>query len=147
LPGAAEDRDYLVLSTIHSAKGLEWKAVYVLHASEGMIPLERSFDDDDALKEERRMFYVALTRAADLLYVCHAEFHYQRGGYAGWNRWDDDGFRELTRFLSLRAQKCFDRQTASQFVPPDSLVARQSQSPPPRKSTRKKRKSRPVRRG
>jgi len=147
LPGAAKDRDHLVLSTMHSAKGLEWQAVYVLHASEGMIPQERSFDDVDAVKEERRMFYVALTRAANWLYVCHAQVHFQRSGYGGWNRWDDDGFRELTRFLSPGAQQCFDRQTASQFVPPDSLVTSQSKSRSPRKSTRKKRKSRPVRQG
>ena len=147
LPGGAKHRDHLVLSTIHSAKGLEWQAVYVLHASEGMIPQERSFDDVDAVREERRMFYVALTRAADWLYVCHAQVHFQRSGYGGWNRWDDDGFRELTRFLSPRAQQCFDRQTASQFVPPDSLVASQSKSPSPRKSRRKKKKSRQARQG
>ncbi len=114
LPGAAKDRDHLVLSTMHSAKGLEWQAVYVLHASEGMIPQERSFDDVEAVIEERRMFYEALTQAADWLYVCHAQVHFQRGGYGSWNRWDDDGYRELTRFLSPRVQRCSDRQTASQ---------------------------------
>ena len=57
------DDDYLVLSTIHSAKGLEWDAVYVIHAADGNIPSDMSTQDTAGVEEERRLFYVALTRA------------------------------------------------------------------------------------
>jgi DNA helicase-2/ATP-dependent DNA helicase PcrA len=129
-----------------AAKGLEWQAVYVLHASDGLIPPVRSFDDLDAMEEERRIFYVALTRAADWLYVCHTQFHYQ-GGHGGWSDWDDDGSRELTRFLVPRAQQAFDQQSASQFRPPESVVTRQRKSPSSRQPARQKKKARRARRG
>ncbi len=72
----------LVLSTIHSAKGLEWPVVYVLSAHSGCIPLPRAASTTDGYEEERRLLYVALTRAADFLYVS-----YQEGGMS-----DDFGF-------------------------------------------------------
>ncbi len=65
------DDDYLVLSTIHSAKGLEWDVVYVIHASDGDIPSDMSTDSAEQIEEERRLFYVALTRAKRWLYVCY----------------------------------------------------------------------------
>ncbi len=57
------DEDYLVLSTIHSAKGLEWDAVYVIHAADGNIPSDMATGSAEGIEEERRLFYVALTRA------------------------------------------------------------------------------------
>ena len=63
----------------------------------------------------------ALTRAADWLYVCHPEIYLQRSR-GGWNSWDDDGHRELTRFLSWTAQEAFDHQEATEFVPPEQIV-------------------------
>lgn len=117
LPRNRRDEDHLVLSTMHSAKGLEWPVVYVIHASDGMIPDERSFRDDDLLEEERRMFYVALTRAADWLYVCHAENHwgrYRRRG-ADWDH-DEDGSRPLTRFVTPSVQQAFECQRAGDRV-------------------------------
>ncbi|MCY2986971.1 MAG: ATP-dependent helicase [Planctomycetota bacterium] len=63
------DDDYLVLSTMHSAKGLEWRAVYIIHASDGAIPAHQATGDPDQLEEERRLFYVAMTRARDWSYV------------------------------------------------------------------------------
>src|SRR4029453_17671106 len=56
------DDDYLVLSTIHSAKGLEWEHVHVIHASDGNIPADMALSTKEGLEEERRLFYVALTR-------------------------------------------------------------------------------------
>ncbi len=53
----------LILSTIHQAKGLEWDVVFVLHCAEGMFPSERSMGERNGLEEERRLFYVAATRA------------------------------------------------------------------------------------
>ena len=64
----------LVLSTVHQAKGLEWKAVFVLGLSDGMFPLARSLQSEDDVEEERRLFYVAVTRAKDLLYLCHPQW-------------------------------------------------------------------------
>src|SRR5439155_557086 len=55
------DEDYLILSTIHSAKGLEWDVVHVIHASDGNIPSDLATGDDEELEEERRLLYVALT--------------------------------------------------------------------------------------
>ncbi len=52
------DEDYLILSTIHSAKGLEWDAVYVLHAADGCIPSDMATGSDAEIEEERRLFYV-----------------------------------------------------------------------------------------
>jgi DNA helicase-2/ATP-dependent DNA helicase PcrA len=64
----------LVLSTVHQAKGLEWKAVFVLGLSEGMFPLARALRTIDEEEEERRLFYVAVTRAKELLYLCHPQW-------------------------------------------------------------------------
>jgi DNA helicase-2/ATP-dependent DNA helicase PcrA len=60
----------LTLSSVHQAKGLEWKAVFVIWLTEGMFPSQRSLASADALEEERRLFYVAVTRAEDDLYLC-----------------------------------------------------------------------------
>jgi DNA helicase II / ATP-dependent DNA helicase PcrA len=72
------DEDYLVLSTIHSAKGLEWDVVHVIHAADGMIPSDMSTGDDDEIEEERRLLYVALTRARDALHVSYPQRYYRR---------------------------------------------------------------------
>ncbi len=67
----APDRDdeRLVLSTIHSAKGLEWQCVFVLWLVDGRFPSSYAFQDEDELEEERRLLYVAVTRAKRLLYL------------------------------------------------------------------------------
>ena len=61
------DEDYLVLSTVHSAKGQEWDAVYVLNVTDGNFPSEFATGNADAIDEERRLLYVAMTRARDEL--------------------------------------------------------------------------------
>ncbi len=63
------DEDYLTLSTIHSAKGLEWSAVHLLHAVDGALPSDMALAGDNGLEEEQRLFYVALTRARDTLRI------------------------------------------------------------------------------
>ncbi|HZN43452.1 MAG TPA: ATP-dependent helicase [Actinomycetota bacterium] len=72
------DEDYLILSTIHSAKGLEWDVVHVIHAADGMIPSDLATGDDDEIEEERRLLYVALTRARDRLHVTYPQRYYRR---------------------------------------------------------------------
>ena len=63
------DEDWLVLSTVHSAKGGEWHAVHVIHASDGMFPSDMATGDAEAIEEERRLLYVAVTRAKHVLEV------------------------------------------------------------------------------
>ena len=65
------DRDELVLTTVHQAKGLEWRAVFVLWLADGKLPDARALREDRGVEEERRLFYVACTRAKDLLYLAH----------------------------------------------------------------------------
>ena len=72
------DDDYLVLSTIHSAKGGEWRAVFVIHAADGNIPSDMSISDPGGLEEERRLLYVALTRAKDHLHVTVPQRFYHK---------------------------------------------------------------------
>jgi DNA helicase-2/ATP-dependent DNA helicase PcrA len=60
----APTHDYLTLSTIHSAKGLEWDAVFIIWAAEGRFPAFYSLEKEEEMEEERRLMYVAATRAA-----------------------------------------------------------------------------------
>jgi DNA helicase-2/ATP-dependent DNA helicase PcrA len=65
------DEDYLILSTIHSAKGQEWDVIYVINAADGCIPSDMATGDPEQIDEERRLLYVAMTRARDHLYLVH----------------------------------------------------------------------------
>jgi DNA helicase-2/ATP-dependent DNA helicase PcrA len=69
----------VILSTIHQAKGLEWSAVFIIWCAEGMLPLQRALKESAGEAEERRLFYVATTRAKDQLYLCYPVFDYNRG--------------------------------------------------------------------
>jgi DNA helicase-2/ATP-dependent DNA helicase PcrA len=88
------DEDYLILSTIHSAKGQEWKAVHVLNVVDGCIPSDMATGTTDELEEERRLLYVAMTRAKEHLHLMVPQRFYvtqQSGGgdrhlYAGRTR-------------------------------------------------------------
>ena len=64
-----EDGGRLVLSTIHSAKGLEWEHVFLIHLVDGCLPSSYSLFNEESLEEERRLFYVAATRAKQSLYL------------------------------------------------------------------------------
>lgn len=73
----------LILSTVHSAKGLEWKVVFVIAATDGRFPPIYALDNPEALDEERRLMYVAATRAEDELYLlCPLESDFKGGGPA-----------------------------------------------------------------
>jgi DNA helicase-2/ATP-dependent DNA helicase PcrA len=72
-------QDKVVLSSIHQAKGLEWQAVMMIWCSEGMMPLARALKDPGGEEEERRLFYVAATRAKDQLYLSYPLTDYSRG--------------------------------------------------------------------
>jgi len=103
------DEDYLVLSTIHSAKGGEWDVVHVIHAADGMIPSDLSTGDPEQIEEERRLFYVALTRARDTLRVSFP-LRYHRGNRGLENRhW----YAQLTRFLPEEVRDRFSRSATA----------------------------------
>lgn len=73
-----EDEPPLVLSTIHSAKGLEFHTVFLIHALEGVLPSAYAFKDDEALDEELRLLYVAITRAEENLFISYPMVQYRR---------------------------------------------------------------------
>jgi DNA helicase-2/ATP-dependent DNA helicase PcrA len=75
-PGTDDEK--LVLSTIHSAKGLEWNAVFVMYALEGRFPSTRAASSEEAMEEERRLMYVACTRAREHLYITYPINVYDR---------------------------------------------------------------------
>jgi DNA helicase-2/ATP-dependent DNA helicase PcrA len=99
------EEDYLILSTIHSAKGLEFDCVYVIHAADGNIPSDMSTGSEDEIEEERRLFYVALTRAKDFLEVCVPLKYYVKGRGMS----DRHSYAQVTRFLPDSVLVHFDR--------------------------------------
>lgn len=74
--------DKVVLSTIHQAKGLEWSYVFLIWCADGMIPLQRALKEPGGEEEERRLFYVAVTRAKDQLYLSFPVMDYNRSAGA-----------------------------------------------------------------
>jgi DNA helicase-2/ATP-dependent DNA helicase PcrA len=90
------DDDWLVLSTIHSAKGGEWHVVHVIHASDGNIPSDMALSSADEMEEERRLLYVALTRARDTLVVSYPLRWYFRRNIQD----DTHSFGQPSRFLA-----------------------------------------------
>jgi DNA helicase-2/ATP-dependent DNA helicase PcrA len=72
------ETEYLTLSTIHSAKGLEWNTVFVIYALEGRFPIMRSAASDEEMEEERRLMYVACTRAKEHLHITYPMNIYDR---------------------------------------------------------------------
>ncbi len=87
----AGDKEAVNLSSVHQAKGLEFHTVFVIWLTDGMFPSNRSLDTRDALEEERRLFYVAITRARDELYLTYPQMRLS-GGYG-------DVFQRPSRFL------------------------------------------------
>jgi len=67
------DEDFLILSTIHSAKGQEWDAVFVLNVTDGCIPSDMATGKPEQIEEERRLLYVAMTRAREQLHLVHPQ--------------------------------------------------------------------------
>lgn len=66
-----KEDEHLTLTTIHSAKGLEWHSVFIIHAMDGFFPAAQSFDSQESLEEERRLMYVAVTRAKQNLHISY----------------------------------------------------------------------------
>jgi DNA helicase-2/ATP-dependent DNA helicase PcrA len=98
----ALDEDYLILSTIHSAKGMEWDTVYLLNVVDGTFPSEFSTGKPELIEEERRLLYVGLTRAQnDLLLLAPLKFHLTAQHRLG----DAHVYGGRSRFLSDKVLK------------------------------------------
>jgi DNA helicase-2/ATP-dependent DNA helicase PcrA len=90
------EEDYLVLSTIHSAKGLEWDVVHLIHVSDGNLPSDMALSAREGLGEERRLLYVALTRARRMLHVYVPIRYFHRPSGVD----DAGGLGKISRFLT-----------------------------------------------
>jgi DNA helicase-2/ATP-dependent DNA helicase PcrA len=90
------DEDYLILSTIHSAKGQEWTAVYTLNTVDGCLPSDLSTGSTPEIEEERRLLYVAMTRAKDQLHVMVPQRFFTHGQRPGGDR---HVYAQRTRFI------------------------------------------------
>jgi DNA helicase-2/ATP-dependent DNA helicase PcrA len=96
------DEDWLVLSTVHSVKGLEFDAVHVIHAADGNFPSDMSLGTPEGLEEERRLFYVSVTRARrDLAIYVPLRYHHHRVR-------DDHSWAQPSRFLTETVRATLD---------------------------------------
>ena len=126
------DEDYLVLSTVHSAKGQEWRAVYVLNVNDGNFPSEFAAGKPELLEEERRLLYVAMTRARDALHlVTPLKYYLTQQPRFG----DAHVYGAPSRFLTARVRGTLDAfggqpapasedSLAPEHVPPVDLRSR-----------------------
>jgi DNA helicase-2/ATP-dependent DNA helicase PcrA len=106
-----KDEDWLVLSTIHSAKGLEWDAVYLIHAADGCLPSDMATGSEEEIAEELRLAYVAMTRARDFLYVLWPLRYYHKS--AGIS--DRHSYAQRSRFFTDEVVNTMDSVSALQF--------------------------------
>src|SRR5271156_890584 len=123
---ASKDDDYVVLSTIHSAKGQEWDFVYVLNVADGNFPSEFSNGKPELVEEERRLLYVAMTRARNELHVCaplkYAVTQQAKDG-------DAHVYGAKSRFMTDKVMDCFERvsfrgsRASDTLSPSDATVA------------------------
>ncbi len=114
------DEEKIILSTIHQAKGLEWDTVFIIHLAEGMFPNSRAMDDENGLEEERRLFYVAATRARRRLVL----------SYPITSGYEHVELRQPSQFIAEIPKNLLEevRLRYAGFSPPSSYV------PPTRKS-------------
>ncbi len=119
-----KDEDWLVLSTIHSAKGLEWDAVYLIHAADGCLPSDMSTGSKEEIDEELRLAYVAMTRARDFLYVLWPlRFYGRTPGVT-----DRHMYAQRSRFITEEVAATMDERAVGQesekgelVLPPNAL--------------------------
>jgi DNA helicase-2/ATP-dependent DNA helicase PcrA len=100
------DEDYLILSTIHSAKGQEWKNVFVLNTVDGCIPADLGVGTKEDIEEERRLLYVAMTRAKDGLHLVTPQRFYPHNQPA---RGDRNVYASRSRFIPASILGAFEQ--------------------------------------
>ncbi|HRQ78866.1 MAG TPA: ATP-dependent helicase, partial [Gemmatimonadaceae bacterium] len=110
--GSDSEDDTLILSTAHSAKGREWDAVFVIWAVDGWFPMARALGSDDEIEEERRLMYVAMTRARNHLAVSYPLNVYDT------RRGADYSLDQVSRFIDRGVRKAFQRVTLQAMVEP-----------------------------
>jgi DNA helicase-2/ATP-dependent DNA helicase PcrA len=103
-----EEEDRVCLSSIHQAKGLEWQAVFLAWLTEGMFPGTRSLEDEKALEEERRLFYVGVTRCKEELYLTYPELRL--------NAAYGEAFQRPSRFLEELPEELTERWDVSRAI-------------------------------
>jgi DNA helicase-2/ATP-dependent DNA helicase PcrA len=102
------DEDYLVLSTVHSAKGQEWDAVYVLNVNDGSFPSEFSTGSAALIEEEKRLLYVAMTRAkSDLDLIAPLRYYVTQQSRMG----DRHVYGAKSRFITPAVMECLEPRT------------------------------------
>lgn len=104
------DEDYVILSTIHSAKGQEWKNVFVLNSVDGCIPIDLAVGEKNEIDEERRLLYVAMTRAKDGLHLIAPQRFYTHGQAS---RGDRHVYASRTRFIPAHILDHFEQTSWS----------------------------------
>lgn len=105
-----DEKDYVKLMTIHNSKGLEFPTVFVVGVEEGLFPSNRADFDNNELEEERRLCYVAITRAEDKLYMTYAKSRMMFG--------NDDWYREPSRFLNEIPKELIEKATTiTEYIP------------------------------
>ena len=107
---ADSDTEQIKLSTIHQAKGLEFSVVFVIMLCDGMFPSGRSLERIDALEEERRLFYVAITRAKNELYLSYPLIR-AAAGYTG------EVMQQPSRFLRQLPPEFIEEWNLRSFHP------------------------------
>ena len=120
------DEDYLILSTIHSAKGQEWKSVFVLNCVDGCIPSDLGVGSTPEIEEERRLLYVAMTRAKDHLHlvVPHRFFVHQQRGNG-----DRHMYAVRTRFIPKTIAKHFEQTAWPTLARESASTTKQTATP------------------
>jgi len=117
------DEDYLILSTIHSAKGQEWDAVFVLNVIDGCIPSDMAAGSANQIEEERRLLYVAMTRARDHLHLIQPmqlfRSHQRRHG-------DSHVLTMRSRFIPDEIFNVFERRAHGRAVDDSAAVIQSS---------------------
>ena len=119
--------EFLTLSTVHSAKGLEWPIVIIIWAVEGRFPLARASGNIESLEEERRLMYVAATRAKDHLIICYPGDEYIPFWESGISYMNQDNLSSFIKGISSHLYKYLDidkkkqKETLSFFAPGDTV--------------------------
>jgi DNA helicase-2/ATP-dependent DNA helicase PcrA len=121
--GESSEDDALVISTVHSAKGKEWDAVFVIWAVDGWFPSSRSLGDEDQLEEERRLMYVATTRARN-----HLAVTYPLNVYAT-RRGQDYSIDQLSRFIDRGVRDKMQRVVPQEPVAPQRAPSESGATP------------------
>jgi DNA helicase-2/ATP-dependent DNA helicase PcrA len=117
------DEDYLILSTIHSAKGQDWKSVYLLNVVDGCMPSGAGTSAE--IEEERRLLYVAMTRAKDDLHLVVPQRFFVHGQHA---QGDSQLYASRTRFIPEKLLGLFER-TAWPLTPVGTAARAESRGP------------------